>query len=162
MGLPMEMVYWEENVDVSKKLNDDVKHSSIDKSMSHSCPFCELTNNNSERVIRQNDFAFVIRDGYPISNGHTLIIPKRHVSSFFDITDEEHQALFELLGQAKHVLDEIYKPDGYNIGVNDGTSAGQTVSHLHIHLIPRYDGDVGDPRGGVRWIFPDKADYWSD
>lgn len=160
MGLPMEMVYWEENVEASKNRDDEADYSRIDKTMSHSCPFCELIKKNSERVIRKNDFAFVIRDGFPISNGHTLIIPKRHVGSFFDISDKEHQALFELLDQARQVLDKEYKPDGYNIGINDGTSAGQTVPHLHIHLIPRYDGDMEDPRGGVRWLMPDKANYW--
>jgi len=104
--------------------------------------------------------AFVIRDGYPISSGHTLIIPKRHIASFFDATETERQVLFKLLDQEKTRLDNEFRPAGYNIGINDGPAAGQTVPHLHIHLIPRYEGDVEDPRGGIRWIVPEKAKYW--
>ncbi len=129
--------------------------------MNSHCPFCEITNHDEKRIIKENDLAFVVRDGFPISEGHTLIIPKRHVASFFEITNEEHQALMELLEQAQKVLDQEFKPDAYNIGINDGVEAGQTVPHLHIHLIPRYGGDVKDPRGGVRWVIPEKADYWS-
>lgn len=103
----------------------------------------------------------VIRDGFPISPGHTLVIPNRHIGSFFELGPEERQSLLDLLDAAKLVLDSELKPDGYNIGINDGPSAGQTVPHLHIHLIPRYNGDQTDPRGGVRWIIPEKADYWS-
>jgi len=130
--------------------------------MKNHCPFCEITKHDEKRIIKENDLAFVVHDGFPISEGHTLIIPKRHVVSFFEITNEEHQALMELLVQAQKVLDQEFKPDAYNIGINDGVEAGQTVPHLHIHLIPRYEGDVDDPRGGVRWIMPDKADYWSN
>ena len=101
-------------------------------------------------------------DGFPISPGHALIIPKRHIASLFDATREEREALFDLLEQVKTELQEKYNPNGFNIGINDGTAAGQTVMHLHIHLIPRYAGDQTDPRGGVRWIFPDKADYWNN
>ena len=122
------------------------------------CPFCSLP---EARIVKANDHAFFIRDGYPISEGHTLIIPKRHVSSFFKITTNERSSLLELLDYAKSELDAEFKPDGYNIGINDGPSAGQTVPHLHIHLIPRYVGDRTDPRGGVRWIIPEKADYWT-
>jgi len=96
-----------------------------------------------------------------LTKGHTLIIPRRHVASFFECTAEERQAMLELLGAAKAVLDKAHAPDGYNIGLNNGAAAGQTVMHIHMHLIPRYAGDASDPRGGVRWIFPDKAKYWS-
>ena len=129
--------------------------------MKSSCPFCEITKHDGKRIIKENDLAFVVRDGFPISEGHTLIIPKRHVASFFEIANEERQALMELLEQAQKVLDQEFKPDAYNIGINDGIEAGQTVPHLHVHLIPRYDGDVKDPRGGVRWVISEKADYWS-
>lgn len=129
--------------------------------MNNDCPFCRiLQSDDSQRIVRENDLAMVIRDGYPISKGHTLIIPKRHVGSFFDITDAEREALLSYLDEQKQVLDKIYQPNGYNIGINDGVSAGQTVPHLHIHLIPRYKGDIEDPRGGVRWIMPEKAKYW--
>jgi len=103
----------------------------------------------------------VIQDGFPISPGHTLVIPTQHIGSFFDLGHEERDALFTLLDEAKRRLDKEYHPAGFNIGINDGPAAGQTVPHLHIHLIPRYTGDQEDPRGGIRWIFPAKADYWS-
>lgn len=122
------------------------------------CPFCTLP---AGRVVEQNEFAVLILDGYPVSPGHSLIIPKRHVGSFFDATASERAALLALLDKAKELVEETHKPDGYNVGINDGAAAGQTVPHLHIHLIPRYSGDQDDPRGGVRWVIPDKADYWS-
>lgn len=121
------------------------------------CPFCTL---EPSRIILSNNHAIAIRDGFPVSQGHTLIIPKRHIASLFAATTEEQAALFDLLGQARQQLLDEYKPNGFNIGINDGAAAGQTVMHLHIHLIPRYDGDQPDPRGGVRWIFPNKAVYW--
>ena len=125
--------------------------------MTKECPFCTLP---QDRIIDSNDMGFVIRDSFPISPGHTLIIPKRHVGSFFEISQEERDALLDLLDQAKKVVDTELNPDGFNIGINDGSPAGQTVPHLHIHLIPRFKGDQGDPRGGVRWIIPEKAKYW--
>jgi diadenosine tetraphosphate (Ap4A) HIT family hydrolase len=113
------------------------------------------------RVIDQNETAIVIRDGFPVSPGHTLFIPKRHVQSFFDLTSQERGDIFSLLDKARLALEAEFKPQGYNIGINDGPSAGQTVPHVHLHLIPRYSGDLPDPRGGVRWVIPDKAKYWS-
>jgi diadenosine tetraphosphate (Ap4A) HIT family hydrolase len=121
------------------------------------CPFCQLS---SERIIAQNEHAFVIRDAFPVSPGHTLIIPRQHIASFFETTAEEKTALLKLLNEAKAGIESEYKPASYNIGINDGAAAGQTVPHLHIHLIPRYEGDVEDPRGGVRWVVPEKARYW--
>ena len=122
------------------------------------CPFCALPR---ERILLTSAHGIVIRDGYPISPGHTLVIPRSHVDSFFNLTTEERVDLLGLLDQAKAGIEKEFKPDTYNIGINDGTAAGQTVPHLHIHLIPRYTGDIPDPRGGVRWIIPEKADYWS-
>lgn len=122
------------------------------------CPFCTL---DPDRIILSNGHAVAIRDGFPVSEGHTLIIPKRHIASLFEATAEEQAALFNLLGLARQQLQDELRPDGFNIGINDGIAAGQTVMHLHIHLIPRYAGDQPDPRGGVRWIFPDKAAYWT-
>lgn len=121
------------------------------------CAFCTLP---SARVIDENATALVIRDGYPVSPGHTLLIPKRHMGSFFDLSAQERGDLLNLLDRAKLVLDTEFQSTGYNIGVNDGPTAGQTVPHLHVHLIPRFGGDVPDPRGGVRWVIPDKAKYW--
>lgn len=123
------------------------------------CPFCTLP---SERIVDQNDLALVIRDGFPVSPGHTLVIPKRHVGSFFELDQDEVESMLALLKAAKVVIVEEFKPDSYNIGINDGPQAGQTVPHVHMHLIPRYQGDVEDPRGGVRWLIPTKADYWTD
>lgn len=123
------------------------------------CPFCHV---RPDEIVSGVDLAYVRRDGYPVSKGHTLIIPRRHVRSLFDCTAEERQALLTLLEQAKAALDRTLRPDGYNIGINDGAAAGQTVMHLHIHLIPRYQGDKDDPRGGVRGIFPEKAAYWRE
>ncbi len=125
--------------------------------MSPPCPFCSLS---AERVTQRNEHAFAIRDGFPVSPGHTLIIPKRHVASFFEVTGAERTDLMSLLAAARDELDREFHPAGYNIGINDGAAAGQTVPHLHIHLIPRYEGDRDDPRGGVRWVLPDKAAYW--
>jgi diadenosine tetraphosphate (Ap4A) HIT family hydrolase len=126
------------------------------------CPFCEIANSDShERIILENDQAFLIEDAFPITIGHSLIIPKRHISSFFESTESEKRALLELLGDAKGIASTKHKSSSYNIGINDGLAAGQTVPHLHIHLIPRYEQANTDPRGGVRWVIPEKADYWS-
>ena len=122
------------------------------------CPFCSLSHT---RVIDSSPLGLVIRDAFPISPGHTLIIPKRHVGSFFDLVVDERAELLALLDRAKATVDKEFSPQGYNIGINDGAAAGQTVPHLHIHLIPRYQDDRPDPRGGVRWIIPEKADYWT-
>jgi len=121
------------------------------------CPFCTLT---PERVVQRNASGMLVRDGFPVSPGHSLVIPHRHVGSFFEPLDAERTDLLALLDQAKRELDALHQPDGYNIGINDGAAAGQTVPHLHIHLIPRYHGDLPDPRGGVRWVIPDRAVYW--
>jgi len=121
------------------------------------CQFCILP---ESRVLFEKGRVIVIRDAYPISPGHTLVVPKRHVKSLFKLDIQEREDLFEALSEAKDLLQSEMKPDGFNIGINDGTAAGQTVFHLHVHLIPRYVGDVADPRGGVRWIFPEKAKYW--
>lgn len=122
------------------------------------CPFCTLPR---ERIRAENEHAVWILDGYPVSLGHSLLIPKRHVASFFDVTDVERIALLSLLDKARTELNHQHAPDAFNIGINDGVAAGQTVLHLHIHLIPRYTGDRSDPRGGVRWLMPEKADYWT-
>lgn len=110
--------------------------------------------------MESHPLALAIADSFPLSQGHSLIVPRRHVPSFFDLSAAERLAVLELLDRVKRLLDRRYAPDAYNIGVNDGPAAGQTVMHLHVHVIPRYKGDMDDPRGGVRWIFPDKAAYW--
>ena len=122
------------------------------------CPFCELA---PERILKRGELFLVFADGYPVSPGHTLVIPKRHVASIFETTAQERSELFSLLDWCRGELIARHRPAGFNIGINDGNAAGQTVMHLHIHLIPRYARDKPGPRGGVRWIFPEKADYWS-
>jgi diadenosine tetraphosphate (Ap4A) HIT family hydrolase len=126
--------------------------------MTMTCLFCYLP---ESRVLLRNETAIVVRDAFPVTRGHTLVIPLRHVESFFDTSAEERAAMFELLNAAKQQLQTEFAPAGFNIGINDGAAAGQTIRHLHMHLIPRYAGDRPDPRGGVRWIIPEKADYWT-
>ena len=111
------------------------------------CPFC--TKPESE-IIAENDLALAFYDAYPVNRGHVLVIPKRHFPAFFEATEDEITAIYRLIHRVKIILDEKYHPDGYNIGVNVGAPAGQTVFHLHVHVIPRYTGDVENPRGGVR------------
>jgi superfamily II DNA or RNA helicase/diadenosine tetraphosphate (Ap4A) HIT family hydrolase len=117
--------------------------------------------------VARNELAFAIRDGYPVTPGHTLVIPFRHVATWFEATREEQTALLELVDEIKRQLDRGVShpdgttrvPDGYNVGFNAGEAAGQTVMHLHVHVIPRYAGDVDDPRGGVRHVIPEKGNY---
>ncbi len=122
--------------------------------MENKCIFC-----NQEELILENELTWARYDRYPVSPGHLLIITKRHVADFFDTTIEERRALNDLLQEAKKMLEREYSLDGYNIGVNCGEAAGQTIMHLHIHLIPRYQGDIDNPRGGVRGVIPDKRIY---
>ena len=127
------------------------------------CPFCKIIENDAdESIIAQNLLAVSILDGFPLNPGHCLIMPRRHVSSFFDLEADEREAMFALLDLGKQLLDGSQSPDSYNIGINDGPMAGQTVGHCHMHLIPRFTGDVEDPRGGVRWVIADKAKYWTE
>lgn len=118
------------------------------------CVFC-----NHPGKILENDLAFAVNDAFPVTPGHMLIIPKRHFASFFEASKDEREALLDLVNDAKLLLDEEERPDGYNIGVNVGKAAGQTIMHVHIHLIPRKLGDVSDPRGGVRGVIPDRRMY---
>ena len=126
--------------------------------MQTGCPFCPP---DPERVVAQSPLTLTIRDGFPVSPGHTLIIPRRHFAGFFDATPEEIAEIWQALRQVADDLTREHQPDGFNVGVNVGEAAGQTVMHLHIHLIPRYAGDQPDPRGGIRRIFPELADYWT-
>lgn len=123
------------------------------------CPFCSLP---ESAVIARNTHCLAFRDRFPVSPGHTLIIPRRHASGLSDLTPDELSALFELVPMIQKMISREFNPDGFNIGINDGRAAGQTVMHLHLHVIPRHDGDVDDPRGGVRWVLPDQAVYWED
>jgi len=121
------------------------------------CPFClaELR----QFLIAENNHAFAVFDKYPVNPGHVLVIPKRHCVGYFDLTKDEIADCWQLLDDVKHLIDARHKPDGYNIGINVGEHAGQTIFHVHIHLIPRYEGDVENPRGGVRGVVPERRDY---
>ena len=127
--------------------------------MHDSCVFCEMKPGS---IIADTELSLAINDRYPVSRGHTLIMPRRHVASIFELTDSEYTDILSLMRQVKaqHVAE--YQPDGWNIGINDGVAAGQTIMHLHLHVIPRYVGDVEDPRGGIRHLFPSRARYWEN
>jgi diadenosine tetraphosphate (Ap4A) HIT family hydrolase len=120
------------------------------------CPFCCLP---ADRVLAANAEALAVPDAFPVAAGHALVIPRRHVASFFELTEAEMVGVNGLLRHLKERLDETLKPGGYNVGVNVGGVAGQTVAHAHVHLIPRYTGDVPDPVGGVRNIIPGRGRY---
>ncbi|MFP4178050.1 MAG: HIT family protein [Acholeplasmataceae bacterium] len=122
------------------------------------CVFCEALK-DQRRIIAENERAFAIYDRYPVQEGHALIMPKRHVESFFDLEQEEVNDLFALAKKVRTSIDRKHHPDGYNLGINDGVHSGQTVMHVHLHLIPRYRGDVPDPTGGVRGVIPAKRTY---
>lgn len=106
-----------------------------------------------------NSHAFVVRDMFPVSPGHSLVIPKRHIRDWWSTSEDERASIDELVRRVKAGVDEEFHPAGYNVGFNDGVAAGQTVFHLHVHVIPRCAGDVEDPRGGVRHVLPERANY---
>jgi diadenosine tetraphosphate (Ap4A) HIT family hydrolase len=118
------------------------------RDLNNPCLFCT----DPQGVSLVNDLAYSARDTYPASPGHSVVIPKRHVASFFDLTPEEVNACMELIREERKLLDQEFSPDGYNIGVNIGPVAGQSIFHVHIHIIPRYKGDVENPQGGVRHV----------
>ncbi len=121
------------------------------------CIFCNI---EPSRVISENEFAYTIYDNYPVTDLHTLIIPKRHAETYFDLTSDERNACHELITQMKEQIEQQESiVDGFNIGMNSGLSAGQTIFHCHIHLIPRRTGDMNNPRGGVRGVIPEKQQY---
>lgn len=124
--------------------------------MSDECIFC---NNPGTEIVAENQLAKAFYDKYPVNPGHTLIIPKRHVETLFEASYAELEAINQLLFIVKVKLDQIFHPDGYNVGVNVGEAAGQTIFHLHYHVIPRYFGDVPNPRGGVRKVKRNTSHY---
>lgn len=121
------------------------------------CPFC---NHEPDLLVRSSEHGLIIRDRHPVSPGHLLVIPRRHVASFFTLDPLEQADLLNLIVAAQRLAADGHRPDGVNVGLNDGTAAGQTIAHCHWHVIPRYRGDVADPRGGVRWVLPERAVYW--
>ena len=111
-------------------------------------------------ALAESDLAIAFSAGFPVSPGHALIVPRRHEPDFFSLSAEEQAAVIALVNPVRTVLDRQFRPDGYNLGVNAGKAAGQTIMHTHLHVIPRYVGDVEEPRGGVRWVLPETARYW--
>jgi diadenosine tetraphosphate (Ap4A) HIT family hydrolase len=122
------------------------------------CPFCTLA---ESRIRFESELAVAVDDAYPVSPGHTLVVPRRHVGSYFQLDEAERLALSRMMDRVQRELAERLAPDAYTIGINDGPAAGQSIPHVHIHLIPRFRGDRDNPRGGVRWVLPEKADYWT-
>ncbi len=120
------------------------------------CPFCTVP---QVQVIEDAGHAFTILDAYPASPGHTLIVVRRHVANVFELEKKELAAVVQLIHSARGRIEREHGPDGYNIGVNVGLAAGQTVMHVHFHVIPRYAGDSADPTGGVRNVIPGKGHY---
>ena len=118
------------------------------------CYFCNPHNN----IFEENGF-FIHEDEYPVSPGHYEVVPKRHITSFFDLNPDELLSLYNIIKKTKQLVEKRHKPDGYNIGINEGKAAGRSVHHLHIHVIPRYKGDVKNPQGGIRNVIPEKGDY---
>ena len=144
----------------NKRAEDDTDFRGILDSYKHRDSKCVFCTNCAGRIIAENELCFAIRDGFPVTDLHTLIIPKRHVADYFDLYQPELNAIHELLLQQKaSIMQNDKTVSGFNVGINAGKSAGQTVFHVHIHLIPRRDGDVEEPRGGVRGVFPNKQSY---
>ena len=127
--------------------------------MTDKCIFCNL---RDERIIYECNHTIAFIDTYPASPGHTLVVPKRHIPTYFDASEDEILAIGKAVQICKEFLDNEFNPDAYNIGINNGEAAGQSIKHLHVHIIPRYKGDVEDPKGGVRWILKNKANYWDE
>lgn len=120
------------------------------------CPFCKIIKSD---IIFETDLSLAFYDKFPVSKGHILIIPKRHVLDYFDLTADEKQDVIKCIDKIKILLDSKYSPNGYNVGFNAGKSAGQSVPHCHIHVIPRYKGDMENPKGGIRGVIPGKQGY---
>lgn len=125
--------------------------------MEHDCPFC---NPDPARIFYETDLIVGLWDAYPVNPGHALLVPRRHAPDWFEASEDERRELMEGVQAARAAILEKHQPQGFNLGINMGEAAGQTVFHLHVHLIPRYSGDVGDPRGGIRVVIPEKARYW--
>ena len=120
------------------------------------CIFCDWS---SREIILEDEHAVAFFDAFPVNPGHVLIVPKIHVADYFELESDLQVACLKLLNQVKDIICERYQPDGFNIGINAGAAAGQTIFHVHLHLIPRYHGDMPDPRGGVRGVIPDRRSY---
>jgi diadenosine tetraphosphate (Ap4A) HIT family hydrolase len=123
----------------------------------NACIFCKPT--SKLKFITESATVYAVYDGYPVSRGHALIIPKRHISNYFDLTEHEQKACWLVVNHVKEIITNNFNPDGFNVGFNVNKAAGQSIFHVHIHIIPRYFGDVKNPRGGIRHVIGDKGNY---
>lgn len=151
--LNTKSVFKNENCEIYEYAHfNQIKHN-----IHSDCPFCNP--DATRELIVESATAYAIYDKFPVNQGHALIIPKKHCSSYFDLSFKEQSACTFMLNKVKEILSQRFNPDGFNIGINVGEKAGQTIGHVHIHLIPRYNGDVEDPKGGVRGVIPNKQKY---
>jgi len=155
--LPYKSVFFNENCEIYEYKHFNKTDYKKRYELSGGCPFCKL--NSKVELVSEAATTIAFFDGYPVSKGHTLIIPKRHVANYFDLTDEEQQDLWHMVNHCKTILENRFRPNGFNVGINVNQAAGQSVFHVHIHLIPRYKGDVENPKGGVRGVIPTKQKY---
>lgn len=150
--LPYNSIFLNENCEIYEYQHyNQIKREACD------CPFCNL--NPNVELISETATAVAFFDSFPVNKGHTLIIPKRHIASYFDLSIHEQRALWLLVNRCKEIIEKRFNPDGFNVGINVNEAAGQSIFHVHIHLIPRYKGDVENPRGGVRGVIPHKQNY---
>lgn len=133
--------------------------NALDYMTNEYCFFCNQDNKEKQQWIAENDLFYSRWDGFPVSNGHAEVVPKRHIVSFFELTNTEVLQMYDLIIKTQKIITEKFNPAGYNIGLNEGSVAGRTIHHLHLHIIPRYVGDVENPRGGIRNVVPGKGDY---
>lgn len=155
--LPYKSIFSNENCEIYEYKQFNKSDYKKRYELSSECPFCNLDSNIE--IISETATAVAFLDSYPVSKGHTLIIPKRHIGNYFDLKTHEQRALWILVNRCKKILTERYNPDGFNVGININEAAGQSIFHVHIHLIPRYKGDMKNPKGGVRGVIPEKQGY---
>jgi len=150
--LPYQSVFYNENCEIY-----EYQHYNQIVRKDKNCPFCNVA--SKVELISETATAIAFLDSFPVNQGHTLIVPKRHIANYFELTIHEQRALWLLVNRCKTIIQKRFNPDGFNVGINIGETAGQSISHVHIHLIPRYKGDVENPRGGVRGVIPSKQSY---
>jgi len=151
--LPYRSIFFNDNCEIF-----EYRHFNfINHTSENNCPFCQL--DKVQILVAESATVYAIFDKFPVNKGHTLIIPKRHCASYFDLSFKEQKACWFMVNEVKKIIETDFQPDGINVGINIDESAGQTIPHVHIHLIPRYKGDVENPTGGVRGVLPHKQNY---
>lgn len=153
--LPFRSIFKNKNCEIY-----EYQHFNTIQRLKSSCPFCNP--DPQVELLLESAQSFCILDKYPVNPGHALIVPKRHVADYFELSFKEQSSCLFMLNEVKTEIQKRFNPDGYNVGINIGEKGGQTVSHVHIHLIPRYTGDVENPKGGIRGVIPEKKEYCLD